>query len=94
MRGLPAVPSSASHRTRRWDTLIVGGALPGLVTGVVLAPLFDPPRGGAWPGESEPRISSRPPLYALERRGVGGLGSEGDLLRGWRAGGAIAADLA
>ena len=37
MRGLPAVPSSASHRTRRWDALIVGGALPGLVTGVVLA---------------------------------------------------------
>ena len=37
MRGLPAVPSSASHRTRRWDAVIIGGALPGLVAGIVLA---------------------------------------------------------
>jgi phytoene dehydrogenase-like protein len=56
--------------------------------------LSDPPPGGAWPAEIEPRLSSRPPLFSLERAGVAGLGVEGELLLGWRAGDAIAAELA
>jgi hypothetical protein len=58
------------------------------------SPLPDPPRSGGWPGETEVRVSARPPVYALERGCVGGLGAEGDILLGWRAGDAIAADLA
>jgi hypothetical protein len=56
--------------------------------------LADPPPGGGWPGESEVRLACRQPLYALERCGVASLGFDGDLLLGWRAGDAIAADLA
>ncbi|MFI5216415.1 MAG: hypothetical protein ACHQ3O_07715 [Candidatus Limnocylindria bacterium] len=56
--------------------------------------LSDPPPGGGWPGESEVRLACRQPVYALERCGVASLGFDGDLLLGWRAGDAIAADLA
>ena len=56
--------------------------------------LADPPPGGGWPGESEIRLACRQPVYALERGGVASLGFDGDLLLGWRAGDAIAADLA
>ena len=56
--------------------------------------LADPPPGGGWPGESEVRLACRQPVYALERCGVASLGFDGDLLLGWRAGDAIAADLA
>ena len=51
------------------------------------------PAGSAWPGEADLRVSSRPPVYRLDRPAVAGLGLEGDLLLGWRAGDAIAADL-
>ena len=40
------------------------------------------------------RASQRPPVYALDRRRVATLGTEGDLLLGWRAGELIAAELA
>ena len=56
--------------------------------------LADPPPGGGWPGESEIRLACRQPVYALERGVVASLGFDGDLLLGWRAGDAIAADLA
>ena len=56
--------------------------------------LADPSPGGGWPGESEVRLACRQPIYALERCGVASLGFDGDLLLGWRAGDAIAADLA
>jgi hypothetical protein len=36
MRGLPAIPPSDAIRTRRWDVVILGGALPGLISAVVL----------------------------------------------------------
>jgi hypothetical protein len=55
--------------------------------------LSDPPRESAWPATAELRVSSRQPIYLLERAGVAGLGFEGDLLLGWRGGDAIAADL-
>jgi len=55
--------------------------------------LEDPVRGSGWPCESEVRVSSRPPVYRLDRSAVAGLGIEGDLLLGWRAGDAIAAEL-
>jgi hypothetical protein len=32
-------------------------------------------------------------VYRLDRAGVAGLGLEGDLLLGWRAGDAVAADI-
>jgi len=56
--------------------------------------LEDPPPGQGWPGETDLRISSRPPVYHLDRSAVAGLGLEGDLLLGWRAGDAIAEELA
>ena len=55
--------------------------------------LEDPRPGTGWPAELDLRVSSRPPVYRLERSAVGGLGLEGDLLLGWRAGDAIASQL-
>ena len=40
------------------------------------------------------RVCARPNVYALDRRAIAGLGFEGDLLLGWRAGELIAAGLA
>lgn len=57
------------------------------------AALEDPATGAAWPAELELRLASRPPVYALPRAGMAGLGVEGDALLGWRAGERIAADL-
>ena len=54
----------------------------------------DPPAGGGWPATCDVRLSSRPPTWLLDRAGVGGLGFEGDVLLGWRAGDAVAAELA
>lgn len=56
--------------------------------------LEDPPPGTGWPAEIDLRLSSRPPIYHLDRAAVAGLGLEGDLLLGWRGGDAIAAELA
>jgi hypothetical protein len=56
--------------------------------------LEDPRPGRGWPGETDLRVSSRPPIYHLDRAAVAGLGIEGDLLLGWRAGDAIAQELA
>lgn len=56
--------------------------------------LSDPEPGSGWPAECDVRISSRPPIFALERAWLGDLGFEGDLLLGWRAGDAIADELA
>jgi hypothetical protein len=58
------------------------------------AVLGDPEPGTGWPAECDIRLSSRPPIYALERTWLGDLGFEGDLLLGWRAGDAIADELA
>jgi len=55
--------------------------------------LADPPPGAAWPAEIEIRALSRPPVFALDRVAVAALGLEGELLLGWRAGDAIAAEL-
>jgi hypothetical protein len=56
--------------------------------------LSDPPASGGWPAACDVRLSSRPPTFVLDRSGVGGLGFEGDVLLGWRAGDAVAAELA
>jgi hypothetical protein len=56
--------------------------------------LSDPSPGNGWPASCDVRLSSRPPTWLLDRAGVGGLGFEGDVLLGWRAGDAVAADLA
>ncbi len=56
--------------------------------------LEDPEPGQGWPVEVDLRLSSRPPIYHLDRAAVAGLGLEGDLLLGWRAGDAIAGELA
>jgi len=58
------------------------------------AVLGDPARGEGWPGEAEIRVSGRPPVWWLPREALGALGLEGDLLLGWRAGDALAAELA
>jgi hypothetical protein len=50
--------------------------------------------GSGWPAGCDVRVSTRPPVYALERSSLAGLGFEGDLLLGWRAGDAIADELA
>jgi len=74
-----AAPSRVRVRPPRWDVEDL---------------LADPPPGAGWPGESEIRLACRQPVYALERDVVASLGFDGDLLLGWRAGDAIAADLA
>jgi len=56
--------------------------------------LEDPLPGAGWPAEIDIRASSKPSIYRLDRAGVGSLGLEGDLLLGWRAGDAIARELA
>ena len=56
--------------------------------------LEDPPPGTGWPAEIDLRLSTRPPIYHLDRAAVAGLGLEGDLLLGWRGGDAIAGALA
>ena len=55
--------------------------------------LEDPEPGRSWPAEVDLRVPGRTPVYRLDRAGVAGLGLEGDLLLGWRAGDAIASDL-
>jgi hypothetical protein len=55
--------------------------------------LEDPDRGTGWPSEIDLSVSGRAPVYRLDRSGVACLGLEGDLLLGWRAGDAIAAEL-
>ncbi len=55
--------------------------------------LEDPPAGAGWPSEIDLRVSGRPPVYRLPRAEIGGLGIEGDLMLGWRAGDAVAAEL-
>jgi len=46
-----------------------------------------------WPAEPELRVSARPAVYGLDRASVAGLGSEGEVWLGWRAGDSIAAEL-
>ena len=55
--------------------------------------LEDPEPGRSWPAEVDLRVPGRTPVYRLDRAGVAGLGLEGDLLLGWRAGDAIASEL-
>lgn len=55
--------------------------------------LSDPEPGAGWPASCDVRLSGRPSIFVLERAWLGGLGFEGDLLLGWRAGDAIADDL-
>ncbi|MCP4038501.1 MAG: hypothetical protein GY733_16290 [bacterium] len=56
--------------------------------------LEDPPGGASWPGEMDLRVSAKLPIYLLDRAQVGGLGVEGDLLLGLRAGEALQKELA
>lgn len=56
--------------------------------------LGDPAGTGAgWPTEVEIRTPLKPPVFALPREELAGLGPEGDLLLGWQAGDTIAAAL-
>lgn len=48
---------------------------------------------GTWPRTDTLRVASRPAIYSLARDSMASLGSEGDLLLGWRGGEAIAAEL-
>ena len=56
--------------------------------------LADPQGNGSWPAGIPLRPISRTPAYVLDRWKLAALGFEGDLLLGWRAGDAIASDLA
>jgi hypothetical protein len=55
--------------------------------------LSDPSPGSAWPADPQIRLSSRPPIFGLERGGAAALGFEGDLMLGWRSGDAIAGEI-
>jgi hypothetical protein len=55
--------------------------------------LEDPRPGTGWPAEIDLRLSTRSPIYHLDRASAAGLGLEGDLLLGWRGGDAIAGEL-
>jgi len=48
--------------------------------------LEDAPHGACWPGEIDLRVSTKLPIFMLDRSWVAGLGLEGDLLLGLRAG--------
>jgi hypothetical protein len=48
--------------------------------------LEDHAHNACWPGKLELRVSSKLPIYMLDRSWVGGLGFEGDILLGLRAG--------
>lgn len=48
--------------------------------------LEDPAHGACWPGELDLRVGAKLPIYMLDRSWVGGLGFEGDVLLGLRAG--------
>jgi hypothetical protein len=48
--------------------------------------LEDPPHGGCWPGELDLRVNAKQSVYMLDRSWVAGLGLEGDMLLGLRAG--------
>ena len=56
--------------------------------------LEDPVRATAgWPSDLDLRLHAKPPVYLLDRAWVAGLGAEGDLLLGLRAGDALATEL-
>jgi hypothetical protein len=57
------------------------------------AALPAPQAGDGWPGEVEIRTPGRRPVFRLRREALAGLGVEGDLLLGWRAGDAIREEL-
>jgi hypothetical protein len=57
------------------------------------AALPAPGAGDGWPGEVEIRTPGRQPVFHLRREALAGLGLEGDLLLGWRAGDAIREEL-
>ena len=56
--------------------------------------LENPSPGSGWPAELNIRCLAKPAVYRLDRAAVASLGVEGDLLLGWRAGDAIARELA
>lgn len=56
--------------------------------------LEDPTRGEGWPSEVDLRLPGKPGVHRLDRAAMAGVGLEGDLLLGWRAGDAVAAELA
>jgi hypothetical protein len=56
--------------------------------------LLADPIGAAWPEEPELRLCAKPAVYGLDRASVAGLGGEGEVWLGWRAGDAIAGELA
>jgi hypothetical protein len=65
MRGLPSVETSDRFRTRRWDAVVLGGALPGLIAAVRLAMnrarvlvLEETAAAEAFPGMREPFLVS------------------------------------
>ncbi|NQZ97746.1 MAG: hypothetical protein HRU01_14645 [Myxococcales bacterium] len=61
MRGLPATPAKASLRTRRWDAVVLGSALPGLIAAIQIGRrgarvliLEESGHNDAFPGLREP----------------------------------------
>ncbi|HIG69459.1 MAG TPA: hypothetical protein EYQ46_05500 [Myxococcales bacterium] len=55
--------------------------------------LEDPANNACWPGELDLRADSKLPIYMLDRSWVAGLGFEGDMLLGLRAGELLQKDL-
>lgn len=53
----------------------------------------DPDAAGAWPSPLAIRSRSRQPVAALPREAIASLGTEGELLFGWRAGDSICDEL-
>ena len=86
-----------------WIERVVRRLLPFSEEGLVALPRQEPvwdsdallcdPSDGGWPRDPSWRLSARPPIHKLDRATVGGLGFEGDLLLGMRAGDAIAEEL-
>jgi len=56
--------------------------------------VLDPPAQSGWPEPLDIHVAGRRPLYHLPREPVAGVGVEGELVLGWRAGDLIAEELA
>jgi hypothetical protein len=57
------------------------------------AALVDPATGEGWPGETPLRVPGERAAFVLRRENVAALGTEGDLLLGWRAGDTLLEEL-
>jgi hypothetical protein len=75
MRGLPRVAARDTHRVRRWDVVVLGGALPGLIAAVRLGQRGERVLIVEEAGVAEVAALLREPFLMTDAAGDGVLGS-------------------